>query len=117
MAPPQMCQSQSHHVTLGVTIGRSLRGGRPERDRREAHWEHSRYLPAAELVGGGRDSTGHGKGDGPMTGPDRGEWSTRHKVGLYTHTQTHDPSYHLILSLITIVNPLIVIYLIMAIRV
>ena len=52
-----------------------------------------------------------------MTGPDRGEWDTRHKVGLYTHTQTHDPSYHLILSLITIVNPLIVIYLIMAIRV
>ena len=25
VAPPQMCQSQSHHVTLGMTIGRSPR--------------------------------------------------------------------------------------------
>ena len=25
VAPPQMCQSQSHHVTLGVTIGGSPR--------------------------------------------------------------------------------------------
>ena len=38
-----------------------------------------------------------------MTGPDRGEWDTRHKVGLYTHTETHDPNYHFRLSLITIV--------------
>ena len=43
--------------------------------------------------------------------------------GNFTHTEPHDPNYHLILSLITIVisihhlNPLIVIHLIMVISV
>ena len=82
VAPPQMCQSQSHHVTLGMTIGRSPRGEGPDRPRdrqresgdseRETHWEGSRPPPAAELVGGGSNSTGaqqvrracHGPGSG-----------------------------------------------------
>ena len=37
---------------------------------RETHWEGSRPPPAAELVGGGSSSTGHGKGDW-------GEWDTK----------------------------------------
>ena len=69
VAPPQMCQSQSHHVTLGMTIGRSPRGEGPDRPR-ETPWEGSRPPPAAELEGGGSSSTGHGKGDW-------GEWDTK----------------------------------------
>ena len=44
-----------------------------ERGAREGQ-EHSRYPPAAELVGGGSDSTGHShsKGDGAHDGPGPG---------------------------------------------
>ena len=80
VAPPQMCQSQSHHVTLGMTIGRSPRGEGPDRPRdrergetrRETHWEDSRPTPAAELVGGGSNSTGARQGRWARIGPGSG---------------------------------------------
>ena len=98
MAPPQMCHSQSHHVTLGVTIGRSPRGEGPDRHtesgdlERETHWEDSRAPPAAELVGGGSNSTGARQRRRARNGE---SGTLGSKVGLYTHTQTHDPSYNL----------------------
>ena len=72
VAPPQMCHSQSHHVTLGMTIGTSPRGEGPERDRERVETDGQTLDPrrAAELVGGGSSSTGHGKGD-------LGEWDTK----------------------------------------
>ena len=63
-------------MTLGMTVGRSPRGEGPETERERGtvlsvtHWEDSRSPPAAELVGGGSSSTGHGKGDW-------GEWDTK----------------------------------------
>ena len=97
-----MCHSQSHHVTLGMTIGRSLRGEGPDRHResgvseRETHWEDSRPPPAAELVGGGSNSTGAWQRRRARIGPGSGRVGTLgSKVGLYTHTETHDPSYDL----------------------
>ena len=85
-------------MTLGVTIGRSLRGEGPDRQResrdleREMHWEDSRPQPAAELVGGGSNSTGARQRRRARNGE---SGTLGSKVGLYTHTETHDPSYNL----------------------
>ena len=52
VAPPQMCHSQSHHVTLRMTIGRIPRGEGPDRQRqREPDIE-------AEREGQERDTLG-----------------------------------------------------------
>ena len=93
-------------MTLGMTIGRSPRGEEPDRPR-ETHWEGARPPPAAELVGGGSNSTGARQGRRARHGPGS-------KVGLYTHTETHDPSYNLNVIIAyycnkpIILNPLIV---------
>ena len=93
MAPPQMCHSQSHHVTLGMTIGRSQRGEGPDRpretDRERAETRRERHtgrtLDPRQLQSWweeGATPQGHGKGDGPVTGLERGEWDTsRYGVG------------------------------------
>ena len=93
-----MCQSPSHHVTLGMTIGRSPRGEGPDRPRlgeRDALGGLS--TPTSGRAGGRREQL-H-RGTARETGPDRariGESGTLgSKVGLYTHTETHDPSYNL----------------------
>ena len=95
VAPPQMCQSQSHHVTLGMTIERSPRGEGPdrprERERAETRRERrtGRALDPRQLQSWweeGATPQGHSKGDGPVMGPDRGEWDTRLK-GRSVHTQ------------------------------
>ena len=98
VAPPQMCQSQSHHVTLGMTIGRSPRGEGPDRprDRERAETQRERRtgraLDPRQLQSWweeGATPQGHGKGDGPITGPDRGEWDTRLKgTSVHTHTDS-----------------------------
>ena len=104
VAPPQMCQSQSHHVTLGMTIGRSPRGeGQTDletgRERRLGERDALGGLstPASGRAGGRREQL-H-RGTARETGPSRawiGESGTLgSKVGMYTHTQTHDPSYNL----------------------
>ena len=50
MAPPQMCHSQSHHVTLGMTIGRSLRAEGPDRPREpERERERDRSATGSSL--------------------------------------------------------------------
>ena len=104
VAPPQMCQSQSHHVTLGMTIGRRPGGEGPDRpgERERADIGERDALgglstPASGRAGGRREQL-H-RGTAKETGPDRariGESGTLgSKVGLYTHTETHDPSYNL----------------------
>ena len=71
-------------MTLGMTIGRSPRGEGPDRPR-ETHWEGSRPPPAAELVGGGSSSTGHGAGD----------WESGTLKGRSVHTHRDSLSnYH-----------------------
>ena len=103
MAPPQMCHSQSHHVTLGVTIGRSPREEEPdrqtERERRLGERDALGGLstPASCRAGGRREQL-H-RGTAKETGPSRARnvesGTLGSKVGLYTHTETHDPSYNL----------------------
>ena len=77
VAPPQMCQPQSHHVTLGMTIGRSPRGEGPDRPRERRLGERDALggistPPAAELVGGGSNSTGARQGRRARIGPGSG---------------------------------------------
>ena len=107
VAPPQMCHSQSHHVTLGMTIGRSPRGEGPDRPR-ETDRERAETRRERDALGGLSTPTScragwrreqlH-RGTAKETGLSRariGESGTLgSKVGLYTHTETHDPSYNL----------------------
>ena len=62
VAPPQMCHCQSHHVTLGMTIGKSLRGegqtGRHrdrEREGQERDTLGALSIPASGRAGGRRE--------------------------------------------------------------
>ena len=95
-------------MTLGMTIGRSPRGEGPDRPRDRERGETRRERRTGRTLDQrqlhswweeGATPQGHGKGDGPGSGPDRapiGESGTLgSKVGLYTHTETHDPSYNL----------------------
>ena len=92
VTPPQMCQSQSHHVTLGMTIRRSPRGEGPDRprDRERAETRRERRtgrtLDPRQLQSWWEEgATPQGHGKGPGLGPDRGEWDTRLK-GRSVHT-------------------------------
>ena len=87
VAPPQMCQSQSHHVTVGVTIGISLREEGPERGTGARHTGstlHTRQLQSWWEEGATRQLQ-VARETGPVTGPDRGEWDTQAQ-GRSVHT-------------------------------
>ena len=81
-------------MTLGMTIGRSPRGDGPDRprngERAKTRRERrtGRALDPRQLQSWweeGATPQGHSKGDGPVTGPDQGEWDTRLK-GRSVHT-------------------------------
>ena len=91
VAPPQMCHSQSHHVTLGMTIGRSPRGEGPERDRERVETD-------GQTLDSRQRQSWWEEGAAPQgTARETGESGTLKGRSVHTHTDSQS-NYHLMLS-------------------